>query len=82
MQKVGLPLVESRRKRRARHQMLLRKHALARLPRMEGLPRRRRITKNRNAPILVCGYKRSSEVAFANLTNPERRKQVSRRMKN
>ena len=38
--------------RSARLQMLLRKHALARLPRLEGLPRRSRITKKWDAPII------------------------------
>ena len=41
----GMPLVESGRQRPARHKMLPRKHALARLPRVEGLSRRSRVTK-------------------------------------
>lgn len=40
-----MPLAESRRQRPARHQMLNRKLPLDRLPRLEGLPRRGRLTK-------------------------------------
>ena len=46
---VGNRLKGAGSQRRARHQMLLRKHALARLPRLEGLPRRSRLTKE-NGP--------------------------------
>ena len=46
---VGNRLKGAGNQRRARHQMLLRKHALARLPRLEGLPRRSRLTKE-NGP--------------------------------
>ena len=49
----GCHLVESGRQHRARHQMLLRKHALARLPRLEGLPRRSHLTKG-NGPHPCC----------------------------
>ena len=45
IQKGGMPLVESRRQCPARHKMLPRKHALARLPRVESLSRRSRVTK-------------------------------------
>ena len=44
IQKGGMPPVEGRQLA-ARHKMLPRKHALVRLPRMEGLSRRNRITK-------------------------------------
>ena len=46
---VGNRLKGAGSQRRARHRMLLRKHALARLPRLEGLPRRSRLTKE-NGP--------------------------------
>ncbi len=49
VQTVGMPPVDSRRQRRARHRMPLRKHASARLPRLEGLPRRSRLTQ-KNGP--------------------------------
>ena len=49
VQTVGRPLVESGRQRRARHRMPLRKHASARLPRLESSPRRSRPTKE-NGP--------------------------------
>ncbi len=42
----GVPLVESGRQRLARRRMLPRKHAAARLPILEGLLRRSRLTKN------------------------------------
>ena len=45
IQESEMPLVESGRQRPARHKTLSRKHPLARLPRMKGLPRRSRITK-------------------------------------
>ena len=45
VQTVGMPLAESARQRCARHRMLPRKHAVARLPRLEGLPRGSRLTK-------------------------------------
>ena len=45
VQTVG-PLIESGHHRPARRRMQPRKHALARLPRMKGLPRRSRMTKN------------------------------------
>ncbi len=47
VQTVGMPPVDSRRQRRARHRMPLRKHASARLPRLEGLPRRSRLTQKK-----------------------------------
>ena len=46
IQKDGVLLVDSGRQRPARRQMLPRKHALARLPRLEGLSRCSRLTKN------------------------------------
>ena len=45
IQTVGTPLVESGCQCRAHHQMLPRKQPLARLPRLEGLPRCSRLTK-------------------------------------
>ena len=49
-----VPLVESGRQRRARHQMLPRKQALARLPRLGGLQRRSSLTQeNGMHPVLT-----------------------------
>ena len=45
IQKGGMRLIESGHQLPARHKALLRKHGLARLPRMEDLSRRSRITK-------------------------------------
>ena len=45
IQNGGMPMVQSGRHRSARHKILPRKHPLARLPRMKGLSRRNRVTK-------------------------------------
>ena len=58
VQTVGMPPVDSRRQRRARHRMPLRKHASARLPRLEGLPRRSRLTQ-KNGPHPFCATART-----------------------